>query len=171
MKGYVSVYTGNGKGKTTAALGLAVRAAGAGLKVHIGQFVKGLDSSELRVLDDKFENICIEQYGRACFIKKDPTAEDKEVARKGFEQIQRIVAAGKHDLVILDELNIAIYFDLIPVDDVVSMIKDKPSHVELVITGRYAADELLENADLVTEMKEVKHYYQKGVQARKGIEF
>ena len=171
MKGYVQVYTGNGKGKTTAALGLAVRAVGAGMKVFIGQFVKGMHYSELDVINSDLENITVRQYGRDCFIINEPTPEDKEAAQDGFERIRQIVGAGKHELVILDELNIAIYYGLISIDEVLRLIKDKPSHVELVITGRYAPDELLKAADLVTEMKEVRHYYQKGVQARKGIEF
>ena len=171
MKGYVQVYTGNGKGKTTAALGLAVRAVGAGMKVFIGQFVKGMHYSELDVISSDLENITVRQYGRDCFIINEPTPEDKEAAQDGFERIRQIVGAGKHELVILDELNIAIYYGLISIDEVLRLIKDKPSHVELVITGRYAPDELLKVADLVTEMKEVRHYYQKGVQARKGIEF
>lgn len=170
MKGYVQVYTGNGKGKTTAALGLAVRAVGAGMKVFIGQFVKGMHYSELDVINSDLENITVRQYGRDCFIINEPTPEDKEAAQDGFERIRQIVGAGKHELVILDELNIAIYYGLISIDEVLRLIKDKPSHVELVITGRYAPDELLKVADLVTEMKEVRHYYQKGVQARKGIE-
>ncbi|MCK5338469.1 MAG: cob(I)yrinic acid a,c-diamide adenosyltransferase [Bacteroidales bacterium] len=171
MKGYVQVYTGNGKGKTTAALGLAVRAVGAGMKVFIGQFVKGMHYSELDVINSNLESITVRQYGRDCFIINEPTFEDKEAAQDGFERIRQIVHAGKHELVILDELNIAIYYGLISLDEVLRLIKDKPSHVELVITGRYAPDELLEAADLVTEMKEMRHYYQKGVQARKGIEF
>ena len=171
MKGYVQVYTGNGKGKTTAALGLAVRAVGAGMKVFIGQFVKGMHYSELDVISSDLENITVRQYGRDCFIINEPTSEDKEAAQDGFERIRQIVRAGKHELVILDELNIAIYYGLISIDEVLRLIKDKPSHVELVITGRYAPNELLKAADLVTEMKEVRHYYQKGVQARKGIEF
>jgi len=171
MEGYLHIYTGNGKGKTTAALGLAIRAVGAGLKVFIGQFIKGMHYSELDVISHNLENIRIEQYGRDCFIYNDPTPEDKEAAQKGFEKIRQIVRAGKHELVILDELNIAIYYGLISIDEVLRLIKDKPSHVEMVITGRYAPDELLKAADLVTEMKEVKHYYQEGVQARKGIEF
>ncbi len=171
MKGYVQVYTGNGKGKTTAALGLAVRAVGAGMKVFIGQFVKGMHYSELDVINSDLENITMRQYGRDCFIINEPTPEDKEAAQDGFGRIRQIVGAGKHELVILDELNIAIYYGLISIDEVLRLIKDKPSHVELVITGRYAPDELLKVVDLVTEMKEVRHYYQNGVQARKGIEF
>ena len=171
MKGYVQVYTGNGKGKTTAALGLAVRAVGAGMKVFIGQFVKGMHYSEQDVINSNLENITVRQYGRDCFIINEPTSEDKEAAQDGFERIRQTVRAGKHELVILDELNIAIYYGLISIDEVLRLINDKPSHVELVITGRYAPDELLEAADLVTEMKEMRNYYQKGVQARKGIEF
>ncbi len=165
------VYTGNGKGKTTAALGLALRASGAGLKVFIGQFIKGQAYNELEVITRDLKNISVKQYGLGCFIVDTPTIEDREAARKGFDEIQRIIKNGKHDLVILDEVNIALYYKLIEVDELIVLIKEKPQHVELVITGRYAPEEIIEAADLVTEMKEVKHYYQKGIEARRGIEF
>jgi cob(I)alamin adenosyltransferase len=171
MRGYVHVYTGNGKGKTTAALGLALRASGAGLKVFIGQFIKGQAYSELEVIARDLKNITVKQYGLGCFIVDTPTIEDREAARKGFDEIQRIIKNGKHDLVILDEVNIALYYKLIEVDELITLIREKPQDVELVITGRYAPEEIIEAADLVTEMKEVKHYYQKGIEARKGIEF
>ncbi len=165
------VYTGNGKGKTTAALGLALRASGAGLKVFIGQFIKGQAYSELEVIARDLKNITVKQYGLGCFIVDKPTIEDREAARKGFDEVQQIIKNAKHDLVILDEVNIALYYKLIEVDALIVLIKEKPQHVELVITGRYAPEEIIEAADLVTEMKEVKHYYQKGIEARKGIEF
>ena len=165
------VYTGNGKGKTTAALGLALRASGAGLKVFIGQFIKGQAYNELEVIARDLKNISVKQYGLGCFIVDTPTIEDREAARKGFDEIQLIIKNGKHDLVILDEVNIALYYKLIEVDELIVLIKEKPHHVELVITGRYAPEEIIEAADLVTEMKEVKHYYQKGIEARKGIEY
>ena len=171
MRGYVHVYTGNGKGKTTAALGLALRASGAGLKVFIGQFIKGQAYSELEVIARDLKNITVKQYGLGCFIVETPTIEDKEAARKGFDEIQRLIKSGKHDLIILDEVNIALYYKLIEVDELLALIREKPQDVELVLTGRYAPEEIIEAADLVTEMKEVKHYYQKGIEARKGIEF
>lgn len=165
------VYTGNGKGKTTAALGLALRASGAGLKVFIGQFIKGQAYNELEVIARDLKNISVKQYGLGCFIVDTPTTEDREAARKGFDEIQQIIKNGKHDLVILDEVNIALYYKLIEVDELIVLIKEKPQHVELVITGRYAPEEIIEAADLVTEMKEIKHYYRKGIEARRGIEF
>ncbi|MCK4569500.1 MAG: cob(I)yrinic acid a,c-diamide adenosyltransferase [Bacteroidales bacterium] len=171
MRGYVHVYTGNGKGKTTAALGLALRASGAGMKVFIGQFIKGQQYSELRTIAHDLKNISVKQYGLGCFIVDKPTIEDREAARKGFDEIRQIIKNGKYDMLILDEINIALYYKLIGLDELITLIKEKPQQLELVITGRYAPEEIIEAADLVTEMKEVKHYYQKGIEARKGIEF
>ncbi|NLX86035.1 MAG: cob(I)yrinic acid a,c-diamide adenosyltransferase [Clostridiales bacterium] len=170
MKGYVQVYTGDGKGKTTAAIGLAVRAVGAGLKVFIGQFVKGMHYSELDALKRFHPDIVIKQYGRGCFIEREPSEEDISSAREGLEDIRRAVLSGEYDLVILDEANIAVFFGLIPAMDFVKLIEARPEGVELVFTGRRAPQEILERADLVSEIKEIKHYYQKGVPARKGIE-
>jgi cob(I)alamin adenosyltransferase len=171
MKGYVQVYTGNGKGKTTAAFGLALRAAGAGKKVFIGQFVKGKPYSENIAISNYMKNITVKQYGLDCFIINAPTGEDIKAAKKGLKEIKKIVQQGKHDLVMMDEMNIALYYKLVQPVDLIELIKNKPDHVELVITGRYAPAEIIEIADLVTEMKEVKHYYQQGVEARKGIEY
>lgn len=170
MQGYVQVYTGDGKGKTTAALGLALRAAGAGLKVFIGQFIKGLEYSEISALRKKLPEITVRQYGRGCFIINKAEEQDKQLARAGLEEISAIIQSGEYDVVILDEANIAIYFELFSIDDLLKIIAAKPEHVELIITGRKAHPALIEAADLVTEMQEIKHYYQKGVQARKGIE-
>ena len=170
MKGYIQVYTGDGKGKTTAAFGLALRAVGAGLKVYIAQFVKGMKYSELNSIK-KFDNsITLKQFGRSCFIKRKPEQEDINIAQHGFEEIRRIVKSEKYDVIILDEINIAISYNLIDEDDLIKLMENKPSGLELVITGRYASPNVIEKADLVTEMKEVKHYYQKGVMARVGIE-
>jgi len=171
MKGYVHVYTGNGKGKTTAAFGLALRAAGAGKKVFIGQFVKGKPNSENLAISNCLKNITVKQYGLDCFIINDPIQEDAKAAEKGLKEIKKIVQKGQHTLVVLDEMNIALYYKLVQTDDVIELIKNKPDHVELVITGRYAPAEIIEIADLVTEMKEIKHYYQQGIEARKGIEY
>lgn len=166
----IQVYTGNGKGKTTAALGLALRAAGAGLKVYIGQFVKGRHYSELNILR-KIKNIKVEQFGRTCFIKSAPDKKDIELAKKGFEKIKRIISKRIYDVIILDEINIALKLKLLTLKEVVSLIKQTHPKTELVLTGRYAQPEIIRIADLVTEAKEVKHYYKKGVAARKGIEF
>ncbi|MFO7868079.1 MAG: cob(I)yrinic acid a,c-diamide adenosyltransferase [Bacteroidales bacterium] len=170
MKGYVQIYTGNGKGKTTAALGLTMRAVGAGKKVFIGQFVKGMKYSEIQTLESRFPEVCVKQYGLRCFIREQPAQEDIDAAQAGLREVRRIVEQGEYDVVILDELNIALYYTLFSVQDVLDIIAHKPEQVELVLTGRYAPQELVDVADLVTEMKEVKHYYTQGVQGRKGIE-
>lgn len=170
MKGYIQVYTGNGKGKTTAAFGLALRAAGAGLKVYIAQFVKGMKYSELDALEKLSGSITIKQYGRDCFIFREPEKEDIQAAREGLQEVKEIMRSGEYQVIILDEANIATYYNLFSVDDLLDFIKVKPEEVELVITGRKADPRIIERADLVTEMKEIKHYYQKGVEARRGIE-
>ncbi|MBT3374377.1 MAG: cob(I)yrinic acid a,c-diamide adenosyltransferase [Lentisphaerae bacterium] len=168
--GYVQVYTGDGKGKTTAAFGLAVRAVGAGLKVFIGQFVKGMHYSELDAMGRFSGAVELRQYGRDCFIRRDATPEDKAVARAGLEDARQALVSGDYDLVILDEANIATHFSLFSVDDLLGVIDAKPNQVELVITGRRADPRIMERADLVTEMREIKHYYADGVPARHGIE-
>jgi len=168
--GYVHVYTGNGKGKTTAAFGLALRAAGAGLRVYIAQFVKGMVYSELAAFARFDDLIAIEQYGRDCFIRQEPTADDITAAQDGLEQVRDVIASCAWDLVILDEANIAVLFGLFGVEDLLDLIDRKSRSLELVITGRHADRRVIERADLVTEMREIKHYYAKGVQARTGIE-
>jgi len=170
MKGYVQVYTGDGKGKTTAALGLALRAVGADLKVYIAQFVKGMKYSELISLKKFADSIVIKQYGRDCFITRAPDEEDRKLAREGLKEVWDIMCSGQYQLIILDEANIATYFELFSVDDLLDLIHAKPENVELVITGRKADPRVIAEADLVTEMREIKHYYQNGVQAREGIE-
>lgn len=168
MKGYTQIYTGNGKGKSTAAFGLAIRAAGAGLKVFIGQFVKKMEYSEVKSLR-KLE-IEIHQYGSGCFIKKNPAQKDIDLAREGYNEVYNLIKKGAYDLVILDELNIALYYRLITEEEALDLVREKPDSLELVITGRYAPEKLVAAADLVTEMKEIKHYYNEGVSARDGIE-
>jgi len=170
VKGYVQVYTGDGKGKTTAALGLALRAAGAGLRVYIAQFVKGMHYSELSALERFQDRITIHQFGRDCFIRRAPAPEDVQAARQGLEAARKVLASGAHDLVILDEASIAVHFDLFSADELLALVAGRPEHVEVVITGRNAHPRILEAADLVTEMRELKHYYRKGVEARAGIE-
>jgi len=171
MKGYIQVYTGNGKGKSTAALGLALRAAGAGKRVYFAQFVKGKTYSEIKAIRKYLPDITIKQFGRGCFIVKAPTSEDIETARNGLDEVAKIIESGKYDLIVLDEATIAIYYGLFSVSELIGVLLTKPEGIEVVITGRYAPEELVAFADLVTEMKEVKHYYTKGVQARKGIEY
>ena len=170
MKGYVHVYTGKGKGKTTAALGLALRAAGAGLRVFIGQFVKARRCGEHDELERFGDCIRIEQYGRGPFIRGEPTAADIQAARQGLTQAEAALASGRYDLVILDEINVATSLGLLAVGDVLGLIRARPPHVELVLTGRGADAEVIQEADLVTEMLEVKHYGHQGVGARRGIE-
>jgi cob(I)alamin adenosyltransferase len=170
MKGYLQVYTGNGKGKTTAALGLSLRAAGAGLKVYIAQFLKQGDYSEIKALERFSDVIVLEQFGLGQFIKGQPTQAEMDAARDGLEKARQALSSGGYDLVILEEANVAVAIGLFSVKDLMDIIRQRPDHVELVITGRGAAAEVIEKADLVTEMTAVKHYYDKGVQARKGIE-
>ena len=170
MKGYIQVYTGNGKGKTTAALGLTLRAVGAGKKVFFAQFVKGQVYSEVKAIQDYLPSVVIRQYGLDCFIINDPAQADIDMARKGFDEVSRIILSGEYDVVVLDEANIAIYYNLFTADELISLLKKKPEETEILITGRYAPSGLIEFADLVTEMKEIKHYYVRGVEARIGIE-
>jgi cob(I)alamin adenosyltransferase len=170
MKGYIQVYTGNGKGKTTAALGLAIRAAGAGLKVFIAQFIKMGEYSEIHALKRFSDLITIEQYGLGRFIKGKPSPEDIEAAGKGLERIENIIDSREYPVIILEEANVAVACGLFSVEDLLKIIDKKPDDLEIVITGRNAMPEIIERADLVTEMKEIKHYYQKGVKARVGIE-
>lgn len=170
MKGYIQVYTGDGKGKTTAALGLAVRAAGAGLKVFVGQFIKLGEYSEIKALKRFADLITVEQFGMGGLIKGRPTPEDVAAAQKGLARIQSIMASKEYHMVIMEEANVAVRLELLSVQDLIDIMDSKPEDVELVITGRDADSTIIEKADLVTEMREIKHYYQKGVAARVGIE-
>ncbi|MGB9667798.1 MAG: cob(I)yrinic acid a,c-diamide adenosyltransferase [Thermosulfidibacteraceae bacterium] len=171
-RGYVQIYTGNGKGKTTCALGLMVRAVGAGLRVFIAQFLKGQEYSELKTIRERFSDLVdIRQYGTTYFVFKGRETEElKRIVNQGWEEVKEIIFSEKYNLVILDEVNVALYMGLLNLEDVLEVIRNKPEKVELILTGRYAPEELIEVADLVTEMREVKHYYTMGVQARVGIE-
>ena len=168
-KGYVHIYTGNGKGKTTASLGLALRAVCAGKKVYMGQFIKGMKYSEVKV-QELLPNFEIEQLGRNCFITKEPEQADYDAAKEGLKICAKKMSSGEYDVVIMDELNIALYYKLFSIEEVIEIISARAEHVEVIITGRYAHEKVIEFADLVTEMKEIKHYYTEGVQARVGIE-
>jgi cob(I)alamin adenosyltransferase len=170
-KGLVQVYTGNGKGKTSAAFGLALRAIGRGLKVYVIQFIKGgFDYGELHVID-RLPNLTLKAFGRGKFVTaKPPEREDVELAKEALGLAGKVVSGGEYDVVVLDEVNVALSLKLISLDDVLKLIKTKPKHVELVLTGRSAPDEIIEAADLVTEMREVKHPFSRGFPARKGIE-
>jgi len=171
IKGLIQVYTGDGKGKTTAALGLALRAAGSNMKVLIVQFMKKWDYGELHSVK-LIPNITLETFGTKEFIYKGKAKKiDYEEAEKAFSFGVKGMQSGNYDIVIFDELNMALYYELLDLKEVVEKLKGKPDNVEVVITGRRAPEELIEIADLVTEMKEVKHPYQKGVGARRGIEY
>ncbi|GAA0125149.1 cob(I)yrinic acid a,c-diamide adenosyltransferase [Clostridium sp. ATCC 25772] len=168
-KGYIHIYTGNGKGKTTAALGLAVRAVCAGKKVFFGQFVKGMKYNEVKC-ENYLPNIKFKQFGRRCFINEGPEKEDIDIAINGLKEIEAIILSKEYDVIIMDEITIALYFKLLNIEDVLKVLKNKPYETELILTGRYAQNELLDIADLITEMKEVKHYYYDGVLSRDGID-
>ena len=170
-KGYIQVYTGHGKGKTTAAFGLSLRAAGAGKKVFFAQFIKGRTYSEIEAVRKFVPGITIKQYGRGCFITGKPVEADILAARKGLKEVTQIISKGQYDVVILDEASIAMHYKLFPVKQFLDALRNKKEETEVIITGRYAPAGLIKLADLVTEMKEVKHYYTRGVEARKGIEY
>jgi cob(I)alamin adenosyltransferase len=170
MKGYVQVYTGDGKGKTTAALGLALRAAGAGLNVYFAQFVKGMKSSEIESAKKLSDRITIMQYGNESFINGTPGKGDISAARKGLTEAREYMLSGRYQVIILDEANIATHYNLFSAEELLELVRLKPDDVELVITGRYADQRIIEAADLVTEMKDIKHYYRNGISARDGIE-
>lgn len=169
-RGYLQVYTGDGKGKTTAAIGLAVRAVGAGLRVFFAQFAKGTEYSELKALQRFNGQLTLRQYGTGRFIIGEPSDEDMQAARRGLEEAREALCSGQYELVIMDEANIATYFKLFTVDELLEAIGARAPGVEVVVTGRRADPRVIDAADLVTEMKEVKHYYSRGVQARDGIE-
>lgn len=169
QQGYIHVYTGNGKGKTTAAFGLALRAHYAGYSIYIGQFVKSMQYHEVEIARE-VSHMCIEQLGRGCFINEDPQQEDIDLAQKNFTKCAQYIQEGLYDMIVLDELFIAIYFKLLSEKQVLEVLKNKAPQVEVVLTGRYAPQSIIDFADLVTEMQEIKHYYAQGVEARDGIE-
>ena len=170
QQGMIQLYTGTGKGKTTAAIGLAVRAAGAGKRVYIGQFVKDMAYHELRILS-QIPNIRAELLGKGCFIDRKPDAADVEAAHESLMHVGQEMKKETYDLVILDEITIAIYYHLLCVEDVIHLIQQKPNTVELVLTGRYFPPELKQFCDLISEMREIKHYFNRGITSRKGIEY
>jgi cob(I)alamin adenosyltransferase len=192
FKGYVQVYTGNGKGKTTAAIGLAIRALGAGKKVMFLQFMKEKVYCEHKILSSISKNLTLETVGKPFFIIKEGSMPEEELAKwkdkavifspgqppqeylekiaRGVARAQEVISGGEYDVVILDEINVALHFGLVTWEQVKALIDHKGEGVELVLTGRGASPELIERADLVTEMREIKHYYLQGVEARPGIE-
>lgn len=170
--GLVQVYTGDGKGKTTAGIGLAIRAIGKGLKVLMVQFLKGREYGELQTAKRLSDSFQIIQSGLDTFVKKgEPTSEDLRLAHEGLEIARKAIMGGEYDIVILDEVNVAIELGVLTVDEVLPLIDERPGGVELVLTGRYAPEEFCERADVMTEMKCVRHCYDRGVPMREGIEF
>lgn len=171
-KGFIQVYTGNGKGKTTAAIGQAVRAAGFGLRTYFVMFMKEFPYNEVKSLESLKDFITIVQVGNDDFVYKKvpPSKEEKLKIKNALAEAKGRMLSGKYDLIVLDEIFVSIYFGLITKEEVISFINEKPVHIELILTGRYCPQEIIDKADLVTEMKEVKHYYEKGVMARRGIE-
>jgi cob(I)alamin adenosyltransferase len=169
--GQVQVYTGEGKGKTTAAVGLAVRAAGAGLRVFFGQFCKGRSVSEHEGLRRFEDAITIRQSGACTFITEGPSPEDIAAAHEMLGELRAALETGDYEVVIADELNVALELGLVSLPEVLALLTVRPADVELVITGRHAPPELMARADLVTEMLAIKHPYAQGLQGRKGIEY
>ncbi len=167
----LQVYTGNGKGKTTAALGLGLRTIGAGKKVLLVQFLKDGQSSEIKTIS-RLKNFEAKAFGRKGFVnKKKLVKKDYDLAKQGFNFVQKAIESKKYDLIILDEINMANYFKLIETKDILKLIQEIPKQIEVILTGRYADKKILQQADLVTQMNEKKHYYQKKIKSRKGIEF
>jgi cob(I)alamin adenosyltransferase len=169
-RGFVQVYTGDGKGKSTAAFGLALRAAGAGLRVFIAQFLKQGRYAEVEALERFSDHITVKQYGGPSFVMGEPGDEDRRAAQVGLDEVRAVFASGEYQVVILDEGNVLTHLRVVPVEDLLGLIDLKPEGMELVITGRNADPKVLDRADLVTEMRDIKHYYREGVPARRGIE-
>lgn len=171
-KGYVQIYTGNGKGKTSAALGIALRAAGAGYKTLIIQFMKKFPYSETSSLQKLSDLIVVEQWiGDKFVIKRSaPSEEELDEAKRALERVRDALSGNEFDIIIMDEICVSIYFKLYDTNEILEIIKSKPNGKELILTGRYCPKELIDAADLVTEMKEIKHYYEQGVLSRKGID-
>jgi cob(I)alamin adenosyltransferase len=169
---YIQIYTGDGKGKTTAAIGQAIRAAGSGLKSFIVMFMKTYPYGEIKVLEHLRKFITVEQYGDDEFVfRKEPPADsDIATARNALERARMAMLSGDYDIVILDEVCVCVYFKLLKVDELMPLFDSRPEAVELILTGRYCPPEWIERADLVTEMKEIKHYYLDGVLSRPGFE-
>ena len=171
-QGRIQVYTGDGKGKTTCAFGLALRAVGQGFQVFFIQFLKGRDTGEIRAAARLAPELTLKGFGRPVLVNlENPDPEDLVLAREGLDLARQMMAAGDHDLVILDEINVAMAYNLVPVEEVLDMVRRRPPHVEVVLTGRAAPPEIIEVADLVTEMVPRKHYWEAGVKARRGIEW
>lgn len=171
-RGLVIVITGNGKGKTTAAFGQALRAIGQGYKVFVVQFMKGRKYGEFLAAEKYLPNLTIKMSGLDSFVMRDnPAAIDIELAQKGLDTARKAIDSGKYDMVILDEINVALDFKLIKLKDVVDLIKNRPSTLDIILTGRYAPQEIIKLADTVSVVEEVKHHYSAGIKDRAGIEY
>ena len=172
QRGLVQVYTGNGKGKTTAAFGQALRAVGQGYRVYILQFMKGRKYGEFLAAERYLPNLTIELTGLDSFVMRDnPAPADIELARQGLELAKKAIAAKRYDMVILDEINVAVDFKLVPLTEVLDIVRSKPPELDLILTGRYANPEIVALADLVSEVREIKHHYAAGIKDRAGIEY
>lgn len=170
--GKTQIYTGNGKGKTTAAIGLSIRAAGRGFKVYFAQFIKDMEYGEISILND-IRNIDVKLYGTGdgCLISRPLEEKDKMIARKALAEVKSIMLSDNYDIIVCDELNVTMALGILKEEEIIDFMKNKPDNVELILTGRGATDKQIELADLVTEMKEIKHYYtDSNVKARDGIE-
>lgn len=171
-RGLVMVITGNGKGKTTSAFGQALRAIGQGYQVCFIQFMKGRKYGEVIACEKYLPNITVYQFGLDSFVMRENSAQiDIDLAKQGFEKAQEVVKSEKYNMVILDEINVAVDFDLISEETMLSLIKSKPPELDLILTGRYASPKLIEIADLVSEVTEIKHHYNAGIKDRAGIEY
>ncbi len=172
-RGLIQVYTGDGKGKTTCALGLALRAVGQGFKVYMVQFMKGRETGEAKAAAERLApEMTLRPFGRPGLVNlRGPAPEDLALVQEAWDLARQVIAAGAHDLVILDEINLALTFNLLPMEEVCQVLRQRPPWVEVVLTGRQAPPALVDLADLVTEMRPLKHYFQAGVRARRGIEW
>jgi cob(I)alamin adenosyltransferase len=171
MKGYTHIYTGDGKGKTTAALGLILRASGAGKRIFFAQFMKKGNFSEIKILKERFPEVTVKQYGTGKFCIGEPSARDKEMANRGLNDIAAAFEKQEYDMIIADELNTTVLTGVIGEEEVLNLLDIKPKNIEFVITGRGKTNPLIKKADLVTEMRNIKHYFSQGQTARKGIEY
>lgn len=169
-KGQIVVITGNGKGKTTSSMGIIAQGAAAGLRIYFGQFMKQGKYSEIKMLREAFPEITIDQYSGGFVLDRGTKDEDKQQAQNGIEKAQAAIISGQYDLVVLDEINVALFLELIDLNQVLKLIKNKPKGLGLVLTGRYAPPEIIAKADSTYEMFQIKHYYNDGVPARLGIE-
>ncbi len=170
FKGFIQVYTGDGKGKTTSAIGLTIRALGAGFKVAFFQFFKPDTSSEVKILKSFSPQLYYRSFGKAKFIKGNFDPEIEKLTLEGWEEVKKLVKSANYNIIVLDEIVYALNWGIISLEEFLEVIKNKPENLEIILTGRHAPKKVIEIADLVTEMRKVKHYYEKGVKSRKGIE-